>query len=74
MLQREGLKVPIYSISWQRQQPNMPEEEVISYKNQEAAENKLDVVRKWSISLNDAQHMLHKELEQCLNDVQHMLH
>lgn len=52
----------------------MPEEEVISYKNQEAAENKLDVVRKWSISLNDAQHMLHKELEQCLNDVQHMLH
>lgn len=40
MLLKEGLKVPVYLISLQKQQPYMLEEVVTSGKNQEAAANK----------------------------------
>lgn len=36
MLLKEALQEPVYSISWQKQQLNMPEEEVTSGKNQVA--------------------------------------
>lgn len=40
MLQKEGRKAPVYSISWQKKQPNMQEVVVISGKNQAAADHK----------------------------------